>query len=205
MIRNIPLGVYVPGTTIIHRTPPMVKFLVLFTAIIGTTIWVKTIYPAVIFLSIVFLLFAIARIPVRIMWGQLWPPLPLLLFLGAFQWWQLGWEHAASIMMSLFGSVMLAVLLTLTTTVEEMMDALERALRPTARIGVPVDTVVLTLSLTIRLIPLMLNTVHEVLDARKARGAAFSVTAFGTPVIIRSIRRAHNIADALWARGAGDT
>jgi len=96
------------------------------------------------------------------------------------------------------------VLLTLTTTIEEMMDALERALRPTARLGVPVDTIVLTISLTIRLIPLMLNTINEVLDARKARGAAFSITAFGTPVIIRSIRRAHHIADALWARGAGD-
>ena len=204
MIRSIPLGTYVPGASMIHRTPPMAKFCTLILVIIGTSIWVKTLYPALIFLAIAVILYGIARIPPRIMWAQLWPPIPLLLFLGAFQWWQLGWERAAAIMIVLFGSVMLAVLLTLTTTIEEMMDALERALRPTARLGVPVDTIVLTISLTIRLIPLMLNTINEVLDARKARGAAFSITAFGTPVIIRSIRRAHHIADALWARGAGD-
>ena len=204
MIRSIPLGTYVPGASLIHRTPPMVKFCTLILVIIGTSIWVKTLYPAMIFLAIAFVLYTIARIPPRIMWEQLWPPIPLLLFLGVFQWWQLGWERAAAIMIVLFGSVMLAVLLTLTTTIEEMMDALERVLRPTARLGVPVDTIVLTISLTIRLIPLMLNTINEVLDARKARGAAFSITAFGTPVIIRSIRRAHHIADALWARGAGD-
>ena len=76
---------------------------------------------------------------------------------------------------------------------------------PTARLGVPVDTIVLTISLTIRLIPLMLNTINEVLDARKGSRRQFSITAFGTPGHPSGrFRRAHHIADALWARGAGD-
>jgi len=95
MIRSIPLGTYVPGASMIHRTPPMVKFCTLILAIIGTSIWVKSLYPALIFLAIAVILYGIARIPPRIMWAQLWPPIPLLLFLGAFQWWQLGWERAA--------------------------------------------------------------------------------------------------------------
>lgn len=90
MIRSIPLGTYVPGASMIHRTPPMVKFCTLILAIIGTSIWVKSLYPALIFLAIAVILYGIARIPPRIMWAQLWPPIPLLLFLGAFQWWQLG-------------------------------------------------------------------------------------------------------------------
>ena len=60
------------------------------------------------------------------------------------------------------------------------------------------------MSMTIRLIPLMLGTVNEVLDARKARGAGFSLCAFGTPIIVRSIRRARAMAEALQARGVGD-
>ena len=143
--------------------------------IIGTSIWVKTLYPAMIFLAIAFVLYTIARIPPRIMWEQLWPPIPLLLFLGAFQWWQLGWERAAAIMIVLFGSVMLAVLLTLTTTIEEMMDALERALRPTARLGVSVDTIVLTISFTIRLIPLMLNTINDITAIVRTRRRCVSI------------------------------
>ena len=101
MIRSIPLGTYVPGASLIHRTPPMVKFCTLILVIIGTSIWVKTLYPAMIFLAIAFVLYTIARIPPRIMWEQLWPPIPLLLFLGAFQWWQLGWERAAAIMIEI--------------------------------------------------------------------------------------------------------
>ena len=42
MIRSIPLGTYVPGASMIHRTPPMVKFCTLILAIIGTSIWVKS-------------------------------------------------------------------------------------------------------------------------------------------------------------------
>ena len=83
------------------------------------------------------------------------------------------------------------------------MDAFERALRPFER-WLPVDQIVLAISLTIRLIPLMFGTVFEVLDARKARGVNFSITAIGTPVLIRAIRRARAIADALIARGAAD-
>lgn len=52
MIRSIPLGTYVPGASLIHRTPPMVKFCTLILVIIGTSIWVKTLYPALIFLAI---------------------------------------------------------------------------------------------------------------------------------------------------------
>ena len=84
------------------------------------------------------------------------------------------------------------------------MHSVEKMLLPFERFGLPVETITLAISLTLRLIPLQLATVNEVLDARKARGAGFSIVAFGTPVIIRSIRRARNIGDALLARGAGD-
>lgn len=185
MIRNIPLGVYVPGNTIIHRSPPLLKFLVLIVFILVTGIVIKTPIPAVYCVIISAVLFVIARIPLKIAFGQLWPPLPILLFLGAFQWWQLGFSRAAAIVLVIFSSLMLAILLTLTTTVDAMMEAMEKALAPTARFGVPVEIIVLAFSLTIRLIPLTLGTVYEVLDARKARGATFSLAAFGTPVIIR--------------------
>ena len=104
----------------------------------------------------------------------------------------------------IMSSIGMAAVFTLTTTVAEMLEALEKALAPTARFGVPVEAISLALSLTIRLIPLQFATVGEVLDARKARGADFSITAFGAPVMIRSIRRARVIGDALLARGVGD-
>ena len=204
MRQNIPLGVYVPGTTIIHRLNPSIKFVSLIVFIIASTIWAHTLTHAGICLAAPLLLLAVAKIPPKIVWGQLWPPLPFLLFLGAFNWWQQGWEKALVVTLVIMSSIGMAAVLTLTTTVAEMLEALEKTLSPTARFGVPVESISLAISLTIRLIPLQFATVGEVLDARKARGADFSITAFGAPVMIRSIRRARVIGDALLARGVGD-
>jgi biotin transport system permease protein len=88
-----------------------------------------------------------------------------------------------------------------------MMAGFDRMLRPLGRLGVPVEAVSLALTLTIRLIPLQVQMVGEVLDARKARGsraAGLSLTAFGVPVVVRTILRARGISDALRARGAAD-
>lgn len=204
MMRSVPLGVYVARTSIIHQLPPMLKFCFLIVFILATSIFIDASASAVLSVLFVAGLYILGKIPVRIAVQQLWPPLPVLLALGAFQWWQNDLEKALVTVFVIFAAVMLAMLLTLTTTIDEMMEAMERSLRPFARFGVPVDTIVLAFSLTMRLIPLMLATVYEVLDARKARGATFSIAAFGTPVLIRSIKRARNIADALMARGVGD-
>ncbi|WP_151548747.1 MULTISPECIES: energy-coupling factor transporter transmembrane component T family protein [Corynebacterium] len=203
-MRSVPLSIYVPGHTPMHRLPAAVKFCGLIIFVIAAAVVVSSPTRAAIVLALVAAGYLLARIPAHIAWSQLWPTLPLLLLLGGFQWWQNTLIDAITLVLLLFASIAAAVLLTLTTTIAEMMHSLESMLAPTARWGVPVETISLAISLTIRLIPLQLNAVNEVLDARKARGVDFSLTALGTPVVIRSIRRARAIADALWARGVGD-
>lgn len=203
-MRNIPLGVYVPGDTLVHRTPAGWKFVALLSYILATTIAVKTWPLALACLAVISLFYVLARIPARLAVQQTAPVLPVLLVLGAFQWWQRGWEFAAVTVVVLLSSVAAAALLTLTTTIAELMAAIENGLAPFARFGLPVETISLAISLTIRLIPLQLATVTEVLAARKARGAGFSIAAFGTPVMVRSIRRARLLAEALIARGVAD-
>lgn len=202
--RSIPLGVHVPGNTPIHRAPAGVKFAVLPGFIIFISLAVSTPGAALACLGGVLVGYAVARIPVTVAIGQIVPVLPVLLLLGAFQWWQRGPELAATTVLVLLASVAAATLLTLTTTIAELMDSLERGLSPLARFGLPVESVTLAVSLTIRLIPVQLATAREVLAARKARGAGFSITAFGTPLLVRSIRRARLLAEALTARGVGD-
>lgn len=201
---TVPLGVYIPGNTPLHRVPAGLKFLALICFVISTAVFVKTIPWAVAVFLLPLVGYAIARVPVRVAWTQLAPPLPILSMLFAFQWWQLGLERAAIIIVVIYAAIAAATILTLTTKVGEMMDAITAGLSPLGRLGLPVDAIALAISLTIRLIPLQLATVQEVLDARKARGAEFSLRAFGTPAVIRSIRRAENIGDALIARGVGD-
>ncbi|WP_049157569.1 energy-coupling factor transporter transmembrane component T family protein [Corynebacterium aurimucosum] len=204
MPKNIPLGFYVDADTIIHRIPAAVKFLVLIGFILVTSLAVHTLPWAAASLFLPLVLFPVARIPFRVALGQLAPPLYLLVALAAFQWWQKDFLSAAIMFLTIYAAISGAVLLTLTTKVSEMMDSLDRALAPLGCLGVPVENITLAMSLTIRLLPLMLGTVVEVLDARKARGTTASLTAFGTPVIIRSIRRARAMGEALQARGVGD-
>ena len=203
-MRNIPLGVYLPGTSPIHRLPAGWKFLGLLVFILVSTFVVKDWFVAASWLTTVLLGYGIARVPVRTALGQMLPVLPVLVVLGAFQWWQRGWDFALTTVLVLLASVAAAALLTLTTTIAELMAAIERGLSPFERFGLPVETITLAVSLTLRLIPLQLATVHEVLAARRARGAGLSLTAFGTPVLVRSIRRARLLAEALIARGAAD-
>lgn len=204
MPQNIPLGFYVDADTFIHRLPAWVKFVVLIAFIISTTIFAKTIPVAVGCAVVALAVYPLARIPARVAWGQLYPPLYLLVALAALQWWQQDLETAVTTFFSIYAAIVAAVLLTLTTKVSEMMESFEKALAPLGKLGLPVENISLTMSLTIRLLPLMLGTVQEVMDARKARGAGTSLLAFGTPVVIRSIRRARAMGEALQARGVGD-
>ncbi|OFT49885.1 cobalt ABC transporter permease [Corynebacterium sp. HMSC06D04] len=204
MPQNIPLGFYVDADTFIHRLPAWVKFVVLIAFIISTTIFAKTIPVAVVCAVVTLAVYPLARIPARVAWNQLYPPLYLLVALAALQWWQQDLETAVTTFFSIYAAIVAAVLLTLTTKVSEMMESFEKALAPLGKLGLPVENISLAMSLTIRLLPLMLGTVQEVMDARKARGAGTSLLAFGTPVVIRSIRRARAMGEALQARGVGD-
>ncbi|APT92361.1 cobalt ABC transporter permease [Corynebacterium phocae] len=201
---NIPLSVYIPGNSFIHRVNPAAKIAVVMLFVIVTSISFNTLWWGLSYIAVIGVLYVCARIPVRVAWSQTWPPLLFLLPLAGFQWWSEDFVFAAEKFLVLLSALLLAFLLTLTSTVAQIMDSVTTALSPLERIGVPVDTISLAMALTIRLIPLMFETVYEVLDARQARGATASPLAFGTPVIIRSIRRAQAIGEALAARGVGD-
>lgn len=203
-IDSLPMGVYVPGDTLIHRVSPRIKFVLLIFYIVLATNLGRTFSIALTLLCIVLVLYFVARIPARIVARQLMPILPLFAMLGGFLIWQDGFRLACVTLIALFATILAANLLTLTTTVEALLVSLEEGLKPLARFGVPAEKISLAIALTLRLIPLILQTSQEVLDARKARGLGFSPLAFGVPLIVRSIRRAENIGDALVARGALD-
>ena len=198
------MGVYVPGTTPIHRASPAVKFAGLLLFIILITVLPTKPWHPLAAAGGVAVLYAVAKIPLRTALRQVLPILPFMAFIGAFLWWQKGLEKMLITVFGLIAALLAASLFTLTTTIEDLMEALETNMAPLERIGVPVDTISLAIALTIRQIPVLLGTANESLDARKARGANLSLLAFGTPLVIRSVRHAQLTGEALMARGAVD-
>jgi biotin transport system permease protein len=66
------------------------------------------------------------------------------------------------------------------------------------------DRVGLVLALTIRCVPLLLTVLGEVNQARRARGLGFSLVALVAPAIVRALRSADAMGEALIARGVDD-
>jgi biotin transport system permease protein len=86
----------------------------------------------------------------------------------------------------------------------DLLDVIARVLGPARAIGVDPDRVALLLALTIRAVPVIAATLDEARDARRARGLEHSTRALVTPVVVRTIRHADRVGEALAARGVDD-
>ncbi|GAA1818146.1 energy-coupling factor transporter transmembrane protein EcfT [Agromyces neolithicus] len=196
------IGLYVPGRTIVHRTPAIVKLGALAAAVVTITLLREPWQLGIAFCVIV-VAFVVAGIPPRDAARQILPILWLLAIAVPVQAFFGGWTAAIMMGGRVAASVALAALFTLTTTVSAVLEACETLLRPFGR-WVDADRIGLLLALTIRCVPLTADIVREVIDARRARGAQGSIVALAVPVIVRSLQSADELGEALMARGFDD-
>jgi energy-coupling factor transport system permease protein len=110
-------------------------------------------------------------------------------------------------------------LLTLTTTPNQLTDAIEDLLSPLKRLGVPVHEVAMMMSIALRFIPILLEETDRIMKAQKSRGADFEegsiihrirgMIPLLVPLFVSATRRANELAYAMDARcyhgGAGRT
>jgi biotin transport system permease protein len=197
------LGLYHPTPSVLHRMAAGWKLAGMFAAVV-VVVLLRQWWELAIAAGGVALLYGMARIPPRIAWPQLRPLQYLIPILAALQLWLADWQTAVRVCGMIVLAVAIAALVTLTTRVSDMLDALLPVLRPLRRLGVDPDRIALLLAVTIRCIPLIAGIVTTVTEARKARGLGFSVVALGAPVVIRSLRAADALGEALIARGADD-
>jgi biotin transport system permease protein len=184
--------------------PAGAKLMGLMVAIIALLAFARTPLDIAVAAVAVAALFAVARIRPGVVLAQLRPMVWMLALIAVFQVILTSPSRAIVVCGGILLSVALASLVTLTTRVTAMLDTTTRVLGPLRRVGVDPDRVGLLLALTIRCVPLLTEIVHEVSDARKARGLQWSVTALATPVIVRALRTADALGDSLLARGVDD-
>jgi biotin transport system permease protein len=196
-------GMYSPGTSPLHRARAGVKLLGLLVFSTLLLSW-RSPVAVLVFLALVVGLYAIGGFGVRTIASQVWPLRWIVLFLFPFQWWTAGWESAVGITGTLVVAIVGAALVSLTTRVTDLLDVVARLLQPARVIGVDPERVALLLALTIRAIPVIAGTLHEARDARRARGLEHSTRALVTPIVVRTIRHADRVGDALAARGIDD-
>lgn len=197
------IGLYRPGTSPVHRAPPAVK---LATLLVGAVLLVLVATPVavVVAAALTSLLYLGAGLATNDVLGQVWPLRWVVVVLLPFQWWTAGWGTAVVVVGTMLVLVAAAGLVTLTTRTTALLDLFERLLSPLRRVGVEPERVSLLLALTIRAVPVLVETLSEARDARRARGLERSPRALLVPVVVRTMRRADRLGEALVARGVDD-
>ena len=102
-------------------------------------------------------------------------------------------------------AVAAAGLVTLTTRTQDLLDAVvDRAAARCAGSASTRSGSVWSLALAVRTVPVIARSLSEVHQARVARGATRSTRALVVPLVIRAVRHADRLGEALAARGVDD-
>lgn len=193
------IGLYIARESPLHRLPARFKLLTLF--IFGVAVFLIRDWMVLLaLLAGTLALFAAARLGGRVIWAQLRPALALLLFFFVLQAVTVGWQAGLVTVLRFGVMILLASLVTLTTRVSDLLAALERVIQPLAYFGVNPAKVSLAISLAIRFIPVVGQVVSEVREAQQARGIEKNMLALAVPVVVRTLKMADDVADAIDAR-----
>jgi len=107
--------------------------------------------------------------------------------------------------------MMIASILTFTTTTIELNDGIESLLKPFKIVGLNPATWAMTMALTFRFIPTLLTETQKIMKAQTSRGVDFNesrltqkivqIIALLIPIFNISFKRALELADAMEVRG----
>lgn len=193
------LSLFHDARTPVHGAPAGVKVLVL--AVTGTALFfVSSMVWLAGALVVVLGLYRVACIPWRVTGRAVFGIAPFLGLIMLAQVLFTGWQSGVLVGERVLTLVLLANLVTLTTRTSAMVETIEKALRPLHPLGVRPDRVGLLVAMTIRFIPVIREQAEMVRAAQRARGIERS-TVFLIPLLIRTLRMADQVGEALDARG----
>lgn len=225
MIRDITLGQYFPGDSVIHRLDPRTKIIWTFFYII-LLFFMKTAVGFAAFIVLTAVIIALTKIKVKYILRGIKPVLFLLIFTSLinifmtgetplFKIWFLtatkeGVIFAALMALRLVLLVAGTSLLTFTTSPISLTDGIERLMSPFSKIGVPAHAIAMMMTIAIRFIPTILEETDKIMKAQKARCADFesgsivsrarAMTPILIPLFISAFRRADELAIAMECR-----
>jgi biotin transport system permease protein len=194
---------YVAGGSPVHRMSPGAKLL----AVVALAV-VLTLLPAwwhsTVALAAVLGAYVMARVPIGLLLAQVRALLWVLLAVCGFQVVVAGWRVATDVVLTFLTLVLAAGLVSLTTTATALTGVVVRLLRPFRRFGVAPERIGVLIALSVRSVPVVIGLAQEIRDAQRARGRSGSARAFAVPLLVRSLRHAERLGEALVARGFDD-
>ena len=223
MMKDITLGQYFPGDTLIHRLDPRTKLilvLLFIVALFSASSWLTN--------GLVLIVTVICMAVSHIRPGNIFRGLKPMLFIIALtallnvffttgtpirEGWIITWEgieKAVKMMLRITLLITGTFLLTYTTSPMAITDGLEYLMNPLKKIRVPVHEMTLMMSMALRFIPTLIEETDKIMSAQKARGADFetggliqrakALLPILVPLFVSSFRRADELAVAVESR-----
>ncbi|WP_130849827.1 energy-coupling factor transporter transmembrane component T family protein [Intestinimonas timonensis] len=224
-LKDITLGQYFPGNTIIHRLDPRTKLLFTILYIVALFSAKGGLAYAVLFVTLCACI-AVSKIrPKTILRGM--KPILFIIILTAvlnifytpgdpiWQWKFLkitveGLWAAFFMVLRISFLITCTFMLTYTTSPIMLTDGLEKLLGPLKKIHVPVHELSMMMSIALRFIPTLIEETDKIMSAQKARGADFdtgnlfqkakALVPLLVPLFISAFRRADELATAMECR-----
>lgn len=224
-MREITIGQYIPGNSLVHRLDPRTKILLTLAYMI--LLFALNNFYGYIF-PVVFLILAtiLSRISVRYLLKGLKPLIFIITLtfvlnsfmikgrviyeLGPLDITYEGLVQGAFMAIRLILLITGTSLLTLTTSPISLTDGIERLLSPFKKVGVPAHELAMMMTIALRFIPTLLEETDKIMKAQMARGADFesgnlinrakNLVPLLVPLFISAFRRADDLAMAMEAR-----
>ncbi|MHB1314939.1 MAG: energy-coupling factor transporter transmembrane component T family protein [Christensenellales bacterium] len=226
MMKNITLGQYFPGRSVIHRLDPRIKILLSLTLLV-LVFFIRSLWGFAAFLCFVLLVSVLAQIPVKYLLRGLKPLIFIVFFTfilnlffasggqEIFRWQFIritdaGLKNAVFLAARLIMLVISTSLLTLTTSPISLTDGIESLLSPLKAIKFPAHELAMMMSIALRFIPTLMDEADRIMKAQKARGADFdtgglirrakAMIPLLVPLFLSAFRHADELALAMEAR-----
>jgi biotin transport system permease protein len=193
---------YVPGRSWLHRVPAGAKLLAL--AVAGAMLLnVHSLVWLGVAVGVAAFLVRSCGVGAQALWRQLRGLLWFMLALGLYTAWIQSPDAAAEMILRLAALVLAALAVTFSTPLTSMMAVVEWLVMPLGKLGwADPQRIALAFGLTLRMIPELTVQWQEIREAQAARGIPAHAVRLIVPMLVRTVRRAGEIAEAIDARGA---
>ena len=226
MLKNITLGQFFPGNSVLHRMDPRVKIILVLLFIV-LIFFVKTFYGYIAIAAFVALLIMSTKVPIKYILRGLKPIFFIVILTFVLNTlmtpgespllkWKFinitkeGLKNASFLSIRLILLVIGSQLLTLTTSPLGLTDGIERLATPLSKIGFPAHEMAMMMTIALRFIPTLLTETDRIMKAQISRGADFetgnlmqkakSLVPLLVPLFVSAFRRADDLALAMEAR-----
>ena len=225
MLKEITLGQYFPGKSVLHKMDPRMKIILLTCYVVFIFLTKNYISLAIMAVSVLGVL-TLSKVSPKLYFKSVKAIIFIVIFTSAlnlfygtgepiWQWGvlkitQAGINTAVFVAVRIIALVLISSVLTYTTSPTDLTDGIEKLLKPLTVFHIQVHEIAMMMTIALRFIPTLLEETDKIMSAQKARGADFESGNFMNrikalipilvPLFVSAFRRAFDLAMAMESR-----